>query len=106
LRPRDDKENIYNLSGVYQLKCANCPLRYVGQTRHTFKVRFKEHISDIRNNGQSSKFAQHILDTTHEYGNIENTLEVLYIGKKKVRVECLIRKKGSIFIKLVNPSYI
>jgi hypothetical protein len=103
LRPRDNKEDIYNLNGVYQLKCANCPLRYVGQTGRTFEVRFKEHIRDITNNGQSSKFAQYILDTTHEYDNIENTLEVLYIGKK---VERLIRKKGSIFIKLVNPSYI
>jgi hypothetical protein len=51
-------------------------------TGRTFKIRFKEHIRDIRNNGQSSKFAQHILDTTHEYDNIENTLEVLYIGRK------------------------
>jgi hypothetical protein len=82
LKIKDNKEDIYNLSGVYQLQCADCPLRYVGQTGCTFKVRFKEHIHDIRNNGQSSKFAQHILDTPHEYDTIDKTLEVLYIGKK------------------------
>jgi hypothetical protein len=67
---------------VYQLQCADCPLKYIGQTGPTFKVRFKEHIWDIKNNGQSSKFAQQILDTTHEYNTIDKALEVLYIGKK------------------------
>jgi hypothetical protein len=75
-------DDVYNLSGVYQLQCADCPLRYVGQTGRTFKARFKEHIRDIKNNGQCSQFAQHILDTRHEYGTMEKTLEVLYIGKK------------------------
>jgi hypothetical protein len=42
---------------VYQLQCADCPRRYVGQTGRTFKTRFKEHIRDIKNNGQNSKFA-------------------------------------------------
>jgi hypothetical protein len=48
LKLKDNKEDIYNLSGVYQLQCADCPLRYVGQIGRTFKVRFKEHIRDIK----------------------------------------------------------
>jgi hypothetical protein len=44
LKINDDKEDLYNLSGVYQLQCADCPLKYIGQTGPTFKVRFKEHI--------------------------------------------------------------
>jgi hypothetical protein len=31
LQIKDNKEDLYNLSGVYQLQCADCPLRYVGQ---------------------------------------------------------------------------
>jgi hypothetical protein len=38
------KTEKYDNSGVYQMKCLNCPLRYIGQTVRTFKVRYKEHI--------------------------------------------------------------
>ena len=82
MKIKDDKNDLYNLSGVYQLQCSNCPLKYIGQTGHTFNIRYKEHIRDIKNNGQNSKFAQHILDTTHDYSTIDRTLEVVYIGKK------------------------
>ena len=82
LKINDNKKDIYNLSGVYKLQCADCPLSYIGQTGRTFNIRYKEHIRDIKNNGLSSKFAQHIIDTLHDYGTINNTLEVLYIGKK------------------------
>jgi hypothetical protein len=34
-----------------------------GQTGPAFKTRFKEHVRVMKNNGQNSKFAQHILDT-------------------------------------------
>ncbi|PNF38897.1 hypothetical protein B7P43_G08228 [Cryptotermes secundus] len=82
LKINDDKNDMYNLSGVYQLQCSDCPLKYIGQTGRTFKIRFKEHTCDINNNGQSSRFAQHVLDTTHEYSTIDKILEVLHIGKK------------------------
>ncbi|PNF43062.1 hypothetical protein B7P43_G02713 [Cryptotermes secundus] len=82
LSHNDDRNDKYNLSGVYQIQCANCPLKYVGQTGRTFKVRFREHIRDIKSNGQSSKVAQHALDTTHGYSTTDKILEVLYIGKK------------------------
>jgi hypothetical protein len=72
----------YNLSGIYHLQCADCPLKYVGQTGRTFKTRFKEHIRDLKNGGQNSKFAQHILDKTHEVGTIDHTLKILLLGKK------------------------
>jgi hypothetical protein len=37
---------------------------------------------DVENSGQNSKFAQHIVDTAHEYRTIDQTMEILYIGKK------------------------
>jgi hypothetical protein len=83
LRIKENHNNDkYNLSCVYQLRCGNCPQKYIGQTGRTFRIRFKEHIRDIRNNGQSCKFAQHILDTTHAYGTIENTMKIVHIQKK------------------------
>jgi hypothetical protein len=61
------------------MKCGECPLRYVGQMGHTFKVRHKEHIWDIEMNGHNLKFAQHTLDTGHAYGMIGQTTKVLHI---------------------------
>jgi hypothetical protein len=84
LRIKENKGK-YNLSGVYQLQCTDCPKKYIGQTGRTFEARFKEHARDIRNSGQNSKFAQHILDTGHEYETIEKTMKILRIEK---RVKC------------------
>jgi hypothetical protein len=66
LRIKENKGK-YNQSGVYQLQSRDCPKKYIGQTGRTFKTRFKEHVRDIRNNGQNSKFAQHILDTGRKF---------------------------------------
>jgi hypothetical protein len=38
LKPREKTIDTYNQSGVYQLKCNKCPLKYVGQTRCSFKI--------------------------------------------------------------------
>jgi hypothetical protein len=73
--------DINNQSGIYQLQCNECPLKYVGQTGRTFKVRYKEHIQAIRTNKRNSKYAQHILDTGHTCSTIDETLEILHIEK-------------------------
>jgi hypothetical protein len=67
---------------MYQLQFTECPIRYVGQTGRTFEIRYKEHIRDIKNNEPNSKYAQHILGTTHEYWTIQKIMKPLYIGKK------------------------
>jgi hypothetical protein len=37
---------------------------------------------NIRNNTDNNMFAQHILDTIHTHGPIEDTSEILHIVKK------------------------
>jgi hypothetical protein len=32
LKTNENKNDKYNLSGVYELHCADCPLKYIGQT--------------------------------------------------------------------------
>jgi hypothetical protein len=44
LKPKGIPEDVYNLSGIYQLQCRECPLNYIGQTGRAFKVRYREHI--------------------------------------------------------------
>jgi hypothetical protein len=79
---RTKRSEKYNLSGVYELQCTECPRKYIGQTGLSFRTRYKEHIRGIKNNGQFSKFAQHIIETGHEYGMIEKTMKILHIEKK------------------------
>jgi hypothetical protein len=68
----------YNQCGVYEIKCNSCPKRYMGQTGRNFRTRFKEHIHAIKTSKTTSKYAQHILETGHIYGKIEDTLNVLH----------------------------
>jgi hypothetical protein len=72
----------YCQSGVYSLKCLSCDQIYIDQTGRNLKTRYEEHISDIRHNKEKSKYALHMLQFSHEYGTIENTLEVLKVVQK------------------------
>jgi hypothetical protein len=73
---------MYNQSGIYQLKCNDCPLKYIGQTGRTFKTRYNEHVHAIKTNKQNSKYAEHTLDTGHTYSATNETLEMLHTEKK------------------------
>jgi hypothetical protein len=41
-----------------------------------FKTRYNEHTQDISNNRPKMGYIQHILNTGHEYGSMDNTMEV------------------------------
>jgi hypothetical protein len=60
----------------------DCPQYYIGQTGRTFNIRYKEHIRDIRNNNNNTGYAQHILNNKHEYGNIQDAMDILQITQK------------------------
>jgi hypothetical protein len=75
LKPIEHIKDTFNKIGIYQLKCNNCPMKYVGQTGRNFRTRFKEH-------KPISKFAQHVLDTQHTYDTIEKTMDILHIERK------------------------
>jgi hypothetical protein len=59
-------------SGVYQLTCKNCGKKYTGQTGHNFEKRFKEYFQSFKYNNYNSTFEQHLLETGHEFGKIED----------------------------------
>jgi hypothetical protein len=82
LQPKTQNQDKYGHSGIYEIKCNTCQLKYIGQTGRSFRKRHKEHIHAIRTNATSSKYAQHILDTGHTYGPIEDTLNILHQQKK------------------------
>jgi hypothetical protein len=78
-QPPTDK---YNRSGIYQMKCLNCSLKYTGQTGRTFNIKYKEHIHAIRNNNTNTGYSKHILDTGHTYGTINDTMYIVKKGTK------------------------
>jgi hypothetical protein len=81
-REKPDSLDTYKQSDVYQLKCLDCYKNYIGQTGRNFKQRYREHINDIRQNKEKSGYSQHILNTGHRYGTIDDTMEILYKNKK------------------------
>jgi hypothetical protein len=74
---------------VYKVKCADCPIFYIGQTGWAFKVRYKEHRPDVRTDIQKSSFAQHLVDTNHDMADINDELEVLNYCNKGNRMDVL-----------------
>jgi hypothetical protein len=44
LQSKNRDPDKYNHSGIYELKCNNCQLKYIGQTGRNFRTRYREHI--------------------------------------------------------------
>ena len=79
---QETPQNKYEKSGVYQLTCPECKMKYTGQTERPFKVRFQEHLRDFKYNNNRSKFAQHLIENKHAIGKMEDIMEVNHITKK------------------------
>jgi hypothetical protein len=73
----------YNNSGIYQLKCLDCPLKYIGQSGRAFHTRYKEHILATKNNNGNSGYSNLILNTGHKYGPIADTKDIVKTHKRR-----------------------
>jgi hypothetical protein len=82
LQTKKHNTDKYNRSGIDQIKCNSCQLKYTGQTGKNFRTRYKEHIQVIHSNKMTSRYAQHILDTQHAYATMKYTLDILHIERK------------------------
>jgi hypothetical protein len=61
-------------------------LYVVGQAGLTFRTRYNEHNREIQANGKTSKYAQHILNMTHNYDTIGEHSENITSRKKRKNV--------------------
>ena len=52
-------------------------MSYIGQTSHSLKQRYQEHIRYIKHNKPQSAYALHILNNKHECGPIKDTMALL-----------------------------
>ena len=85
---QETPQNKYERSGVYQLTCPECKMKYTGQTGRPCKVRFQEHLWDYKYNYNRSKFAQHLINK-HAIGKMEDIMEVVHITRKGKMMETL-----------------
>jgi hypothetical protein len=79
---QEQVKSKYDKSGIHQLKCPTCNMKYIGQTGRSFKTRFQEHLRDFKYNNQKSKFAQHLLDKEHSMDKMENSMDIIHITSK------------------------
>jgi hypothetical protein len=66
--------NKYENSGIYQITCPACNMKYMGQTSRPFNTRFQEHLHDFKYGIGKSRFAQHLLEYGHAIGPMEDIM--------------------------------
>jgi len=79
---KQQKTEVHSQSGVYKLTCSDCREAYVGQTDRNLETRFREHKNAFRTASQSSNFAKHLMEGTHSFGPIHNTMQILQLQNK------------------------
>lgn len=67
-----DKFDNLNKSGIYKIDCLNCNNSYIGQTKRSLQVRFKEHIADTKYKRlEKSSVALHMDTFNHKIDKIK-----------------------------------
>lgn len=76
-------------SGVYSIKCSDCPAVYVGQTGRQLKLRITEHEKAIQNGTpERSNFAKHVLSEGHTFDR-DSCIRLLHILEKSKKMTAL-----------------
>jgi len=81
----------YDNSGIYQLTCPTCSMKYIGQTGSQLRVRFQEHFQDFRYGNGKSRFAVHLLENKHSIGPMDNIMETVHATGKGQMMDTLER---------------
>ena len=75
-------KNKYDKSGVYQLECPSCNMKYIGQTGRSFKRRYQKHYRDYKHGSTKSKFAQHLLENKYSIDSIDKIMDIIHMTRK------------------------
>ena len=81
----------YTRSVAYKLACPNCNMAYIGQTGRNFNKRYKEHKNALKTNSHTSKYAKHILEQSHTFGPIHQTMQILQYQDKGTHLNTIER---------------
>jgi hypothetical protein len=81
----------YTRSGAYKLTCPDCNMVYIGQTGRNFNETYKEHKNAIKTNSHTSNYAKHILEQSHTFGPIHQTMQILQYQDKGTHLNTIER---------------
>ena len=79
----------YLTRAIHKLSCPDCGKAYAGQTDSSFTKRFNVHHLSCRNNNTTSKFAHHLLEYSHSFGNMEIAMQAICFNKKGTHMDTL-----------------
>lgn len=69
---KDKTENLKK-SGIYEISCNECEEKYIGQTKRSIEIRFKEHMNSVqKQQAMKSAVALHALENNHTQFSIDN----------------------------------
>ena len=86
-----DKSEKYTQCGVYKLICPVCNKAYVGQTGRSFLARFNENKAAFKTNGHTSNFKKHLIEQTHSFGSVHDTVQILQLHNKGAHLDTIER---------------
>jgi hypothetical protein len=89
--------------GIYQAKCLDQPVKYIGQTKHSTPDT-KNTAQANRNTDSNSVYSNNKLNTGHKFGTIRDTMVIIRMyrkGKhlKQIRVSATCRESANIIYK-------
>jgi predicted GIY-YIG superfamily endonuclease len=76
---------------VRKLTCPDCNVAYIGQTGRNFNKRYKEHKSVFKTNSHTSNYDKHILEQSHTFGPIHQTMQILQYQDKGTHLNTIER---------------
>jgi hypothetical protein len=79
----------FSLSRVYKLTCPDYKKAYIGQTGRDLITRYNERKCSFQNNNHTSKFAQHLIEHMHYFGNIYDIMQILQLEKKVLHLNTI-----------------
>ena len=63
---KDSVDPNMRRGAVYQIPCHDCDFSYIGETKHSFSIRKREHLADIRHlRFDKSALTKHVFDNEH-----------------------------------------
>jgi hypothetical protein len=79
---QNQKQNNTKTQAYADLHMQDAKKSCIGQTGRAVKVGYKEHIRSIRNNKEETAYATHFLNNRHQYGKIDDIMNILDHAKR------------------------
>lgn len=75
-------------SGVYAVVCNVCKRRYIGQTKRSLAMRYKEHCACAKKkNLRESAFAKHVVENQHGTEESEHSIELIKCVNRESKLD-------------------